>query len=141
MKIVSYQDLKVWQRAMELVIATYDLTKKLPADEQYGLISQMRRAAVSIPSNIAEGKMRGTRKDYRNFLITALASGAELETQLEIVKRLAIANQEAVIPASSLLQEVMKMLTVLVYKLQSSSSRNLQPNHLQPSNLKPLPHV
>lgn len=68
--------------------AIYKLTENFPKSEIYGLTSQMRRAAVSIPSNIAEGKMRGTRKDYRHFLLNAYGSGAELETQIEIAKQL-----------------------------------------------------
>jgi four helix bundle protein len=78
---------------MELVEAVYKLTDTLPKDEKYGLISQMRRSAVSIPSNIAEGRYRGSRKDYANFLRTAFGSGAELETQLEICKRIAIGKK------------------------------------------------
>jgi len=80
----SYKDLIVWQRSMELVIAVYFLTEKYPKSELYGLVSQMRRAAVSIPSNIAEGRRRGSKKEFRQFLIIAYSSGAELETQIEI---------------------------------------------------------
>ena len=68
-KVKSYKDLIVWQKAMDLTVAIYSLTNKLPNSEKYGLISQMRRSAITIPSNIAEGRTRGTRKDYRQFLI------------------------------------------------------------------------
>ena len=71
MKIESYENLIVWQKSMDLVIAIYTVTGKFPKEEIYGLTSQMRRAAVSIPSNIAEGSRRSSRKDFRNFLLNA----------------------------------------------------------------------
>src|SRR5438105_2464198 len=87
-KIESYENLIVWQKSMDIVEEVYKTSEFFPKEEIYGLTSQMRRAAVSIPSNIAEGSRRGTRKDFRNFLLTAYASGAELETQVKICKRL-----------------------------------------------------
>ncbi|MBU1987391.1 four helix bundle protein [Patescibacteria group bacterium] len=72
--IYSYKDLIVWQKAMSLVVTIYELTKQFPKSELYGLTSQMRHCSVSIPSNIAEGKRRGSRKDYRQFLIIAYSS-------------------------------------------------------------------
>jgi four helix bundle protein len=80
MKIESYKDLVVWQRAMQLVVETYKLSEQYPKEEKYGLISQMRRAAIAIPSNIAEGHRRRSKKDFKQFLIIANASAAELET-------------------------------------------------------------
>lgn len=80
--INSYKDLIVWQKSMELVKSIYEMTANFPKEEIYGLISQMKRSSISIPSNIAEGKRRGTRKDYRQFLVIAYGSGAELETQI-----------------------------------------------------------
>ncbi|MFA6183761.1 MAG: four helix bundle protein [Parcubacteria group bacterium] len=80
----SYRDLIVWQKAMELVTEIYKLTDKFPKEEIYGIVSQMRRCAISIPSNIAEGRRRDGKKDFRRFLIIAYGSGAELETQIEI---------------------------------------------------------
>jgi len=74
MEILSYKDLTVWQKSIELVTNIYKITEKFPQNETYGLTSQMKRAAVSIASNIAEGKARGTRKDYRHFLIMAYGS-------------------------------------------------------------------
>jgi len=118
-KIQSYKDLIVWQKSMQLVVAIYKLTEQLPKSELYGLASQMRRAGVSIPSNIAEGKMRGTRKDYRHFLLNALGSGAELETQVEISKRLSFGQPSDYREADRLLEEVMKMLNVLIKKLDT----------------------
>jgi four helix bundle protein len=84
----NYRDLIVWQKAMELVMLIYRATKSLPKEEIYGLRSQMRRAAVSIPSNIAEGQGRNTKRDFRNFLSIALGSLRELETQILIAKGL-----------------------------------------------------
>lgn len=106
----SYKNLIVWQKAMDLVIAVYKLTDIFPREEVYGLVSQMRRAGVSIPSNIAEGSKRSTHKDTRNFLINAFSSGAELETQIEITKRLQFAKLADYINADNLLSEVMRML-------------------------------
>ncbi len=117
MYVESYKDLIVWQKSMELVIKIYKLTNLFPIEEKYGLVSQMRRSAVSIPSNIAEGKMRSSRKDYRNFILNALGSGAELETQLEISRRLEFVNNENLNKINSLLSEVMKMLNVISHKL------------------------
>ena len=111
--IYSYKQLIVWQRSMELVVAIYELTEHYPKSELYGLTSQTRRASVSIPSNIAEGRMRGGRKEFIRFLYIAYASGAELETQLEIAKRLPFGNYLDFRKANSLLNEVMKMLNVM----------------------------
>ena len=117
--IHSYRELIVWQKSMELVVVVYELTEKFPQREIYGLISQMRRSAISIPSNIAEGRFRSTRKDFAQFLRIAYGSGAELETQVEIAKRLKetkILNFEKV---DSLLEETMKMLNTMITKLVS----------------------
>lgn len=116
----SYRDLIVWQKAIELVIEVYKLTEKFPKEELYGLTSQMRRCAVSVPSNIAEGRMRGTRKDFRQFVIIAFSSGAELETQLVISKRLSYGQAEDYNKVDSLLLEVMKMLNKMTSTLESS---------------------
>ncbi len=88
MKSKNFRDLKVWQLGQELVLEIYRLTGGLPDEERFGLIAQMRRAAISIPSNIAEGFNRYHNKDYRKFLFVSLGSCAELETQLEIAERL-----------------------------------------------------
>lgn len=113
----SYKDLIVWQKAMELTVSIYELTEQLPKTEIYGLASQMKRSAVSIPSNIAEGRRRSTRKDYRQFLITAYASGAELETQLEIIKRLPFGKSLDYTKTDGLLNEVMRMLNKITNTL------------------------
>ena len=117
--INTYKDLIVWQKAMDLVIAVYELTEKLPRSETYGLISQMRRCAISIPSNIAEGRRRGSRKDYRQFIIIAYGSGAELETQVEISKRLPFSNNLDYNKTEGLLNEIMRMLNKLLSTLKS----------------------
>lgn len=117
MIVESYRDLIVWQKSMNLVVLIYKLTEFLPKNELYGIVSQMRRVAVSIPSNISEGKMRGTRKDYRHFLLNAFGSGAELETQIEICERLSFRGNADFIKIKNLLTEVMKMLNVMIRKL------------------------
>ena len=119
MKIESYENLIVWQKSMDLVIEIYKLTEKFPKTEIYGLISQIRRATVSIPSNIAEGSRRGSRKDFRNFLIIAYGSGAELETQIKIAKRLQFCEVVDYQNAESLLNEVMRMLNKLTNEFKS----------------------
>ena len=117
--IHSYKDLIVWQRSMELVVALYELTEKYPKEEIYGLTSQTRRSGVSIPSNIAEGRYRGTKKDYLQFLRIAYGSGAELETQIEIAKRLTTTKNLDFITVDSLLEEVMKMLNKMIRNFNS----------------------
>lgn len=117
--IHSYKELIVWQKSIELVSAIYELTENFPKQEIFGLTSQIRRASVSIPSNIAEGRYRGTKPDYVHFLRIAYGSGAELETQIEIAKRLSktrILNYNRI---DDLLREVMKMLNVMISKLTS----------------------
>ena len=104
-----YRELTVWKKAMDLVICVYIYTKKFPADEQYGLKSQMRRAAVSIPSNIAEGSRRKG-KDTAHFLMISFGSASELETQLEICKRLEYAIKTQREACESLLGEIVRML-------------------------------
>jgi four helix bundle protein len=94
MTINSFRDLRVWQAGMDLVEAIYRCTQNLPQQEMYGLGAQMRRAAVSIPSNIAEGHTREFRKEYMYHLSIAQASLAELQTQIEIARRLSYLDQE-----------------------------------------------
>ena len=104
---------------MDLVVAIYDLTEFFPKNELYGLTSQMRRSAVSIPSNIAEGRKRGTRRDFCRFLYIAYASGSELETQIEIVKRLPFGKILDYKKVDGLLNEVMRMLNAMLAKMRS----------------------
>jgi four helix bundle protein len=84
----SYKDLEVWQLAVELVKDIYLVTGKFPASERFGLTQQIRKASVSIPSNIAEGQFRNSSKEFKQFLSVALGSAAELETQLIIAKKI-----------------------------------------------------
>ena len=102
-----------------MVVEVYSLTNKFPREEIYGLTSQMRRSSVSIPSNIAEGRRRESKKDYHHFLIIAYGSGAELETQIEIAKRLPFGKNLDFNRVDSLLVEVMKMLNRMLSSLKS----------------------
>ena len=113
-KINSYRDLIVWQKAMDLVVSIYELTENYPKSELYGLISQTRRAAVSIPLNIAEGRRRGGAKEYHHFLQISYGSGAELETALEIARRLPWGKSLDFKKANLLLNEVMRMLNAMI---------------------------
>jgi len=109
----SYKDLIVWQKSIDLVVEIYRLTDLFPKSEIYGLTNQMRRSAVSIPSNIAEGYNRKHRQEYIQFIRIAFGSGAELETQIIIVKRLELVLSNRLKKVESLLVEVMKMLNKL----------------------------
>ena len=110
----NYQDLIVWQKAIKLVTDIYILTNTFPKEEIYGITSQIRRAAISIPLNIAEGSQKATKKDFRNFLKIAKGSTAELETQLIIVKNLNyIINRKLFNRINFSLFEIRKMLSGL----------------------------
>ena len=102
---------------MDIVSEVYVITEKFPKGEIFGLVSQMRRCAVSIPSNIAEGRMRGTDKEFKQFLRIAYGSGSELNTQLEIAKRIGLISTELFQGIEGRLEEVMKMLNVFISKL------------------------
>ncbi len=112
----NYKNLIVWQKAMDLVVAIYELTENYPKSEIYGLTSQSRRCGVSIPSNIAEGRRRGSNKEFHHFLSISFGSGAELETQIEIVKRLPFGKGLDFSKVDPLLEEVMKILNALLNK-------------------------
>ncbi len=116
----NHHDLEVWEVAMELVEETYLVTKLLPSEEKYGLFSQMRRAAVSIPSNIAEGKSRSSKKDFRSFLIYARSSTCELQTQLEICERLKFFSVEKAQKSKQLIERVLKMSSSLIRSLSEN---------------------
>lgn len=119
--IRSHKDLVVWQKGITLVESVYRLTRSFPAEEKFGLSSQMRRAAVSIPSNIAEGRSRNSRKDFAQFLHVAFGSASELGTQLEIAKRLGYGKKEDYNELEGLLQEVSKMLNAMIVSLKARS--------------------
>ena len=112
-RVQSYRDLRVWQVSMDLVELIYEQTAALPDEERYGLSSQMRRAAVSIPSNIAEGHARTSSKEFLHYLSIAQASLAELETQLEIAVRLNDLLPTELEPTFSLGQSLGKQLYAL----------------------------
>lgn len=119
--IKSYRDLVVWRKALDLCEITYRLTAKLPRDERYALSDQLRRAAVSIPSNIAEGRSRQGEKEFLHFLSIAQGSVAELETQLMLAVRLAMLQESDIAAALSLSDEVSKMVRSLRTKLQGGA--------------------
>lgn len=118
----SYKELIVWQKSIELVAIVYELTKGFPTEETYGLSIQMRRAAVSIPSNIAEGARRRYTPEFLQFLKIADASSAELETQVVIAKRIYPSLDYK--HAETLIEEVQKMLSRLISSLKRKHSKN-----------------
>ena len=111
---VSYRDLKVWQRSMNLVLSIYATTCRFPKEELYGLVSQMRRAAVSVPSNIAEGKGRSTDRDRAHFYVQARGSLLELETQILIAQQLNYMPRKEAEPLLQSSAEIGRMLNALV---------------------------
>ena len=113
----DYKELIVWQKSMQVVKSIYSLTRKLPKEEQFGLSDQMRRASVSIPSNIAEGFGRHAPKDYSRFLSIARGSKYELETQIRICIMLEYVSENEVSEILTLLDEIGKMLNALINKL------------------------
>lgn len=115
----DYRDLVVWQKAMELTICIYKLTRTFPKDEMYGLISQMRRASISIASNIAEGRGRLNRAEFRQFLGLAQGSTYELQTQLLVAQQLGFGIEDAIHEAQSLSNEISKMLGSLIQTLSA----------------------
>jgi four helix bundle protein len=123
----SYRDLKVWQRSIDLATGIYQLTENFPVSEMYGLTSQMRRAAVSVASNIAEGWGRRSRKDYARFVLVARGSNDELQTQLVIAERLGFCNTQQFGEASALSDEIGKMLSGLHGFLQTPRRKPLEP--------------
>jgi four helix bundle protein len=123
-QINTYKDLIVWQKSMQLVFEIYKVTEGFPKEEMYGLTSQIRRAAVSIPTNIAEGRFRGTKKDYTQFLRISYSSGAELETEIEIARNLFKTKHLDYKKVDDLLLEVMKILNVMIRKLNTNEAKS-----------------
>ncbi|NIV32454.1 MAG: four helix bundle protein [Anaerolineae bacterium] len=109
-KVRSYRDLQVWQRAKAFAVEIYRTTESFPRREQYGLTNQIRRAAVSIPSNIAEGHIKRSDKVFANHLDIALGSAAELDTQLEIARQVGYLEAQTYQALAAELQEITKML-------------------------------
>lgn len=119
--IRKYQNLKVWEKATQLVLEVYALTNAFPKDEMYGLTSQVRRAAVSIPSNIAEGSERRSDKDFVRFLRMASASLAEVETHLFIAMKLNYLEEHAYVQILELSAEIGKMIHGLISGLEAKT--------------------
>jgi four helix bundle protein len=109
MSIQSYRDLEAWKLSMEFVVAVYDLTRRFPRDELYGLTSQLRRAAVAVPSNVSEGHQRGA-KAYEHFVVMALGSLAEAEIQIEIARRLRFVTDPELKAVTSLAPRLRQVL-------------------------------
>jgi four helix bundle protein len=119
----SFRDLVVWQKSMKLAVEIYELTKQIPREEIYGLTSQMRRSAVSVPSNKAEGQGRANPAEFRQFISIARGSNCELQTQLELALALRFGNPVTIHSAQQLSEEVRKMLYGLLSSLKPPSKR------------------
>ena len=121
-KIKNFRDLKIWQSGMEIVIIIYTLTSKYPKEELFSLVSQMRRAAVSMPSNIAEGFARQHNKEYAQFLYISLGSAAELETQIEISFKLNYINESSKNELVEKINQFSRMTKSLINCVSASST-------------------
>jgi four helix bundle protein len=119
----NYRDLIAWQKSKVLALEVYRCTRKFPKDEMYGLTSQMRRAAVSVPSNIAEGKGRHSQKELVQFLFRARGSLLELETQLSIAHELDYIERSAFIEMNERVEEVGRVLNGLINRFQAQIER------------------
>jgi len=122
--MTSHKDLKVWQKGIELVKSIYEITQSFPSNEQFGLVSQMRRAAVSIPSNIAEGCGRNSDKELIHFLYIALGSASELETQIIISQELSFLQPEKSEQMQSLIFEIIKMTSSLIKSIRARDEKS-----------------
>jgi four helix bundle protein len=125
-----HKKLDVWKLSVDLVVEIYNITKQLHKDETYNLVSQMKRASISIPSNIAEGAARNTKKEFVNFLHIAQGSLSELDTHLEIAERLHLLEKEGMTNIDSIMVRVDKMLTGLMKSQKSPGSLRLTTNVL-----------
>lgn len=122
----SFRELKVWKKSIQLTVLVYEFTRAFPKEEIYGLTSQMRRAAVSIASNIAEGSARGTKRDFRQFIKLARGSNCELQTQLIIARELRLGDSTKCDALDALTVEIGKMLSSLAeYLTREIRSREL----------------
>ncbi|HVH11691.1 MAG TPA: four helix bundle protein [Longimicrobium sp.] len=125
MKITSHRDLVVWQRAMDLVVEVYRLSRRFPADERFRLTSQITRAAASVPANIAEGHARSTAREYARFVSVAKGSLMEVETFLMLAVRLGYLSDPEASPALAAVTQISKMLTRLRLRLLESAPRQV----------------
>jgi four helix bundle protein len=119
----SFRELQVWQRAMQLTLAIYQLTSGFPREEQFGLTNQLRRSAVSTPSNIAEGQGRLSAGEFRQFLGMARGSTCEVQTQLEIARALKMGKPSLIDEAEALSNEVRRMLFGMLNALKPAGAR------------------
>ncbi len=124
-KAQSFRELVVWQKSIELATKVYVMTRDFPREDLYGLTSQIRRCAVSVPSNIAEGQGRLSTGEFRQFLGVARGSNFELQTQIEIARRLGFGNSRTMDEIDGLSHEVGKMLYAILSRLQSKSAISL----------------
>jgi four helix bundle protein len=122
MSIKDYRQLKVWQKGIEIVDRVYTLTDNFPREELYGLTTQMRRAGVSIPSNIAEGFVRGSSREYRHFLYISLGSCAELDTQSVIANRRRYITNDELNDLAEDLDHEARMLTSLINRVDQANT-------------------
>ena len=118
----NFRTLNIWQQGIQLVIDIYRLSERLPAEEKYGLKSQICRAAVSIPSNIAEGSSRPSEAEYARFLEMALGSAFEVETQLTIIQKLHLVSSDQIEKLQTLLDLEQKMINSLISKLKPKAN-------------------
>jgi len=131
MPVKGYEDLIVWQKGMELAKEIYRLTGKFPSSERFGLVAQLQRAAVSVPSNIAEGQSRRSTGEFRQFLYQALGSLAELDTQLILARELGYLKPDDSRLAASRVEELRRMTHALVNRLPTNRrpGRDLPAGH------------
>lgn len=119
MKINNFKELQVWQKAMDLAVFTYQLTGYFPKEEKYGLISQIQRCAVSIPSNIAEGSGRISKKEFQHFISIAMGSSFELETQVILASRFNYISEGQLNEFTAMIAPVQKMSFGLYNSLEN----------------------
>ena len=124
MYLQSYKEFTVWQKSMDLAVEVYSLVKKLPKEELYGMSGQIRRAVISIPSNIAEGQGRNSTREFVKFLAIARGSQCEVETQLQLCIRLGYLGEKETKAVLGICEEVSKMLNALIKKLSSTLKSN-----------------
>ncbi len=133
----SYRDLRVWQRAMDFVMSVYGSTQDFPKAELFGLVSQMRRAAVSLPSNIAEGKGRITDRDRSHFYSQARGSLLELETQIMIAQRLEYLTERRAVRLLEQSSELGRMLNALILAIRPAEKNNYSAPQVM--SIRPIP--
>jgi four helix bundle protein len=121
----TYRDFVVRQKSKDVAVLVYKITKEFPAKEKNGLTSQMRRAATSISSNIAEGRLRNSSKEFKRFSLIAFSSGGELETQIKISKEVLNLTENTFLEAEKLLTEIMKMFNTMISNRSASVSNSL----------------